>query len=158
MGDNPPKSMVWRKLRLHWACIRRRTRQIAFDPFIMAGQYQQSFLGALIMKTRFIYYTMLLMVVVSRAANGETIADEWGTVSNEVQMSISLKGGNRILKTNESFQLLVRVKNLYGTNVWSFLNALPTTDGGGGLDCEIISPSGRDISPDVTYFSVSGGA
>jgi hypothetical protein len=94
--------------------------------------------------------------IVFEAAGDERAAAAWGPVSNNVQMSISLDGGDRQPKTNEPFQLVVRLRNLSTTNVWAFKSGAPTSDPYGGVLCLITSPSGRDVSPNKPDNSDSG--
>jgi hypothetical protein len=81
----------------------------------------------------------------------------WGPVTNSVRMSISLKGGDRVIRTNEQFQLLVRLRNLSETNVWTY-KALATTTGlFEGVHCQVTSPSGKDISPPDVFWRGGSG-
>jgi hypothetical protein len=73
-------------------------------------------------------------------------ANEWGTVTYNTQISIGLKNNVKVFTTNQTVQLLVRIKNLstneeYGVAVEQ---AFILTE---GLSLVVISPSGKDISP-----------
>jgi len=82
------------------------------------------------------------------------IASEWGAVSNNVQMSISLK-----VVVGQSFSLRVRYQNL-STNqiVRMYISNYPYLESFGGMGFVVISPTGKDISPqEKTSGSYSGG-
>lgn len=71
---------------------------------------------------------------------------EWGAVAYNVQTSISLKNGPAIIKTNQPFSLLVRIRNVSTNQMFHFY--LPTEPE--YYDSEtwvVISPSGKDVSP-----------
>jgi hypothetical protein len=106
-----------------------------------------------------IYLTGYLVSVIFASVTvlaSEPNDKDWGPISNNVQMAISIKADSAVIKTNEQFSLLVHVKNLSEANVGIFLEVVPSTDTWGGLNCEIISPSGKDISPKVIYYRTSG--
>lgn len=102
---------------------------------------------SLFMNPRIFTCWFVALFIAASTPGSEQPATEWGAVSNEVQMAISLKGDARAIETNEAFQLRVRVKNMGGTNVWSTLGVAPVNKRSLGIECEIISPSGRDVSP-----------
>lgn len=69
-----------------------------------------------------------------------------GTVTYNTQISIGQKNNEKAFTTNQTIQLLVRIKNLstneeYGVAVQS---SFILTE---GLSFVVISPSGKDISP-----------
>jgi hypothetical protein len=73
-------------------------------------------------------------------------ANEWGTVTYNTQISIGQKNSEKAFTTNQTIQLLVRIKNLstneeYGVGVQS---PFILTE---GLSFVVISPSGKDMSP-----------
>jgi hypothetical protein len=58
------------------------------------------------MKIYIAYLCVYALLPISSIFAGESINDAWGSLSNNVQMSIGLKGGDRAIKTNEEFRLL----------------------------------------------------
>jgi len=96
-------------------------------------------------------FFVMVALVASRALGDSPVTNEWGAISNGVQMSISFDGKKREIKTNEEFQLLVSIKNLGTTNAWSYLGGMANSELGNGLHCVVISPSGKDVSPSVKF-------
>lgn len=86
----------------------------------------------------------------------DLVTSKWGTPSNGVQMSIALDGGNRDIKLHEPFQLLVQFKNFGSSAVWSYIYLAANSEPGNGLRCVVISPSGKDISPNRKIDGGSG--
>jgi hypothetical protein len=96
---------------------------------------------------------MLAVIMVGRVSADDIKTNEWGVITNNVQMSISLKDDGAQIKTNKSLSLLIRIKNT-STNEAVFLyNALAlNADPLIGVSCAVISPSGKDISPKPRMF------
>jgi hypothetical protein len=103
------------------------------------------------MKTQFYLFFILTFVLASHARNDNTATNQWGTITNGIQMSIALDGGDRIIETNEQFRLSVQIKNLGSLGAWSYLLGRPTSNPSDGLHCIVISPSGKDVSPNVKF-------
>lgn len=115
----------------------------------------------------------LSLLAVGHALGGEPITNMWGPVTNSVQMAISVippgghfvrgftvDGGTNIVpvpsgtnrwqgevKPSEPFSLLVRIRNLSTNETFSFFYGGAYPDEHAGLSCEVISPSGKDVSP-----------
>jgi hypothetical protein len=115
-------------------------------------------------------YTLLIMLVVCHAPAGGATTNEWGPITNNAQMAINVTSPwsrsfrvdatnsvrspytvKRDLKASAHFSLLVRVRNLSTNETLNFDNSRPpNTDMEHGLACVVISPSGKDVSPDYT--------
>jgi hypothetical protein len=85
------------------------------------------------------------------AGNGE--ANEWGPVTNNVQMGISVSGNPDDIKTNQPFRLLIRFKNDSTNESFGLIRIAPEFDW--SLTFDVTSPAGKDISPRPRYAPVS---
>lgn len=92
---------------------------------------------------------IFMMTLLPKARGSDIITNEWGMVSNGVQLSIALEGGNREVQKNEEVKLLVQMIGLQATNTWTSFALASNTQPGIGLHCVILSPSGKTISPNV---------
>ncbi|MEI7937506.1 MAG: hypothetical protein WCK27_12525 [Verrucomicrobiota bacterium] len=129
------------------------------------------------MRLRTHIYSVLALVGASHALAGEPTANDWGPVTNNAQMAISVTSSwsrsfvvdtnvqppqfkvKREIKVGEPFSLLVRVRNLSTNETLSCYNAWePNTDLEVGLACEVISPSGKDLSPSRRIAGGSGNS
>ena len=79
--------------------------------------------------------------------------DKWGAVTNDMQMSISLKSGEKEIKTNQPVELAIRLRNL-STNATFWISLFDADQKLGGLSFVVTSPSGKDAS--VATKSSSG--
>jgi len=107
------------------------------------------------MKTH-IYLSFLLLLGLQARGDDGTI-QKWGVITNGIQMSIALDGRDRDINTNEQFQLLVQIKNLGASNAWSYVENVANSESGSGLHCDVVSPSGKDISPNIEFRGEGGG-
>ena len=127
------------------------------------------------MKMQAYSYSVLALLAVGRALAGEPATNEWGLVTNNAQIAISVTSpwshtfrvgdANTVqtpysvkseVKAGEPFSLLVRIRNLSTNQTLSVFNAAPNTDVKIGLACVVISPSGKDVSPARTIVGGSG--
>ena len=108
------------------------------------------------MKTQFCLFFITTVLLASQARGDGLAMNQWGAVTNGVQMSIALDGGDREIKTNDQVQLLVQIKNIGSLIARSSLILGRNTDPGSGLRCVVISPSGKDISPTAHSYGPSG--
>jgi len=94
----------------------------------------------------------LLMLAVSTPVLAEDGNDQWGAETNGIQMSIKLSNGALEVKTNQPIKLVIRYRNV-STN-----ESFPVSVGGhiefdSSFTWTIISPSGKDISPDMLFHA-----
>ncbi|HLX69651.1 MAG TPA: hypothetical protein VKV04_08505 [Verrucomicrobiae bacterium] len=70
----------------------------------------------------------------------------WGPVDYSTQVSIGLKDAIHDFRTNQPIDLVVRIKNLSTNEEYSIYlqNSFIFTE---GLSLEVLSPSGKDVSP-----------
>ena len=118
------------------------------------------------MKLRAYPYFLLPWLLVDHALAGDPPTDEWGPVTNNVQMAISVTlpwnhtfrvgetnvaqepvSVKREVKAGEPFSLLVRIRNLSTNATLSFFNGGTYQNIDDGLACVVVSPSGKDVSP-----------
>jgi hypothetical protein len=138
------------------------------------------------MKTHIYYLPIFVALTISQSVANEMKTDEWGSLTNNVQMSINVIPANTFgsfriapgatnmqmttglekaantLKANQPFSLLVRIKNTSTDETYSSYVAGETiSDPGKGLLCVVISPAGKDISPptkDITHYNYISGS
>jgi hypothetical protein len=98
------------------------------------------------MKEHLGFLTVFAVLVVSRTFADGSGTNQWGSPTNELQLSISIVGGRIHLKPNEPVMLLVRLRNLSATETVVFhrANALERS---GAFSYTVIAPSGTDVSP-----------
>lgn len=77
---------------------------------------------------------------------GITGSGDWGSATNNIELRIGLDGGERQIKTNQSFQLLIHIRNTSTNSPFYFLSPLAIFNGE-PFTFEVISPSAKDIAP-----------
>ena len=98
-----------------------------------------------IMKINLFCFSIYLALSAAKAFADEANNMEWGAISNNVQMSIAARGGEKTIKTNQPVSLIVRIKNVSTNQLYfSYLYPLETTQ---NLSWLVVSPSGKDVSP-----------
>lgn len=85
---------------------------------------------------------------------GGTGGNDWGQATNHVQISLALKGGQREIKTTEPVTLLVGFRNL-STNQTVGVFRAGAVEYDDTYSWVVISPSGKDISPDFRRIPTS---
>ena len=110
---------------------------------------------------KYLFWFSMFVSLATGEIYADNITNSWGPVTNNIQMSISLEGGKNEIKANESFSLIVRIRNLSTNMSFAFHYTLQAqTDPRTGVYCTVISPSGREISPNTekTYAGGSGSS
>lgn len=82
----------------------------------------------------------------------ETNTNEWGSITNNTQMSIKLDGNVAGLTKGQTLILSIRYKNISTNDTITIYEVNGTVDDS-SYSFSIISPSGKDISPDMTKVS-----
>ena len=101
-------------------------------------------------------WTLLLaLFTVGQLLAAEPGSVEWGSVTNGLQMSISLERAGRQVQVHEPVSLVVRLKNLSTNETWSFYRA-HAAETSPCFSFVITSPTGKDISPKAQPFHGSG--
>jgi hypothetical protein len=72
----------------------------------------------------------------------------WGPETNGLQMSISLKGGEKQLNRNQGIRLLIRLRSLSTSDTFDFY-LQGEHERSSAFSFQVISPSGKDVSPRV---------
>ncbi|MGH7953665.1 MAG: hypothetical protein ACREFE_17345 [Limisphaerales bacterium] len=102
------------------------------------------------MKTNLIFTFIMLAFCHALANDWKT--NEWGEITNNVQMSINLKNNEREIKIGEPILLAGHIRNL-STNE-TFLGYRPSA-GAPDLTFVVINPFGNDVSPKFPKDNVS---
>jgi hypothetical protein len=84
-------------------------------------------------------------------------ANEWGNAANNIQIGISMKANNAQIKTNQSFSVSVRIKNLSTNDFFYFYLPLASTEND-PISFIVTSPSGKDKSPIPPLVEHGSGA
>jgi hypothetical protein len=107
------------------------------------------------MKTLLTYLLTFVTLFVWQVYADGMKTNDWGAVTNNFQMSISLKGDKSEITNNQPCILLVRYKNVSTNETLNVYEA----EHDPSYSFTVISPSGKDISQDIKKFhpSDSGG-
>jgi hypothetical protein len=97
--------------------------------------------------------SVLFVLTVGQVFAEDVRTDEWGAITNKMQMSISLKGDKKQIGTNQPFSLLIRIRNV-STN--ELFHGYYTYVNDYELSFVVIAPSGKDISPKFPKDRVAG--
>jgi hypothetical protein len=104
---------------------------------------------------KILYSIAILGMAAGPGASADGIGDnQWGPVTNNAQISLAVKGGQRIIKTTEPVKLLVRFRNL-STNETFGVFRTGEVEYDDTYSWVVISPSGKDISPDFRNIPTS---
>jgi hypothetical protein len=106
------------------------------------------------MKKYFIYCSMLITLFGWQVFAENPKADDWGAISNNLQMSIRLDGKENQIKAGQSFNLLIRYKNISTNETFIFYEVNGTINDR-TYSFIVTSPSGKDVSPDMTKIQPS---
>ena len=96
-------------------------------------------------------HTLLVVTVMCWLTHAQSWAAEppqWGPITNNLQMSIALADNRTNITVGEDFALTIRFRNL-STNKMITVYQVNGTIYDPTYSFEIISPSGRDVSPDT---------
>ncbi|HEY3762223.1 MAG TPA: hypothetical protein VGN23_10805 [Verrucomicrobiae bacterium] len=110
-----------------------------------------------VMKKRF--YTTILLAFICQLFAYALYGDDWGMANNRVQMSIHTENGQSAeFETNQPVLISVCFKNI-STNETFRLYRANAIEFDPGYSWQVISPSGKDISPNMEKIhpSESGG-
>ena len=105
------------------------------------------------MKTCITYFLIFSALSAIPVFSQETNAADWGPVSHNLQMAISLKGGNSDVQLGQKIVLTAKYKNLSNKTfiMYEYNGAVLDPS----YNFKITSPSGQDISPDMKNISPS---
>ena len=81
----------------------------------------------------------------------ETVTNEWGPITNNVQMAIKIKDNLDGIKTNQPFSLTILITNISTNETFYTERISPGWDD--DFTFEVISPSGKDLSPRASLHS-----
>jgi len=99
------------------------------------------------MKSTLLLLTVVVLMTGGRGLVGNIKAGEWGPVTNNLQMSLRLQCAQVEIKTNEPVRLLIQVRNVSTNEVIGIPRPKEAIEKIGYFSFDVVSPSGRDISP-----------
>jgi hypothetical protein len=103
---------------------------------------------------KYLYSSIMLAMLIGSQVFADTLQTKSGAISNNIQMSVSLKSGVNEIKTNQPVVLLIRFKNI-STNETFRIYQANAIEYDRGYTWVVISPSGNDISPNMEKIPVS---
>jgi hypothetical protein len=107
-----------------------------------------------------LYLLSFLMACTLAAHSASTIvisSEAWGAVTNNVQMSVTVEGGSRNIKTNQPVSLRILIRNV-GTNETFYVDVPAAIEMDPRFSFKIISPTGRNVSPKAPKIYAGSGA
>ena len=110
------------------------------------------------MKTFVNYFLMLAVLICQQGCRQSNAKDQsdWGAVTNNIQMSIRPESSADKITTNEPVKIQLRFRNV-STNETLVIFVANGTVYDPRYSLSVISPSGKDISPDLTKYSPESG-
>lgn len=110
------------------------------------------------MKTILLYLWVSVLLVVCAILETRANSEEWGIATNGLRMRIGFKNQENEIKTNQSVRLLLRIQNVSSNEVIGIACPKGQLEQTGLFSFVVISPSGKDISPDSTRRPYYGSA
>jgi len=105
-----------------------------------------------------LYLSSIIVLISFQKAHAlDSAANGWGDVTNCIQMSINLKDGGQMLRTNQPVELTVRYRNV-STNETVFIYSPLLVAADVTYLFQVVSPSGKDISPVSRKTSPAGSS
>ncbi len=110
------------------------------------------------MNTACLLYTSTYVVILTCSVMAkDTITSDWGPITNNAQMSISLEGTTNVVKLHEPVVLLFHYRNI-STNEMFWFSAANGYQRDFEYSFQVIAPSGKDISPNMKTNMTMGGS
>lgn len=106
---------------------------------------------------KYFYCSLITVLVTWQIFADDLKTNQWGVVTNNVQMSISLTDRGKEIKSSQPVKLLIRFRNI-STNETFLVGRENAIENDPGYSWVVISPSGKDISPKPQIHTGSGGA
>jgi len=106
---------------------------------------------------KYLYYLLLFISTLNRASAGEIKTKVWGVLTNGVQMAIEVKDNPLVITNNQPVKLLITYRNV-SSNANMTVYKANYTEEDPSCFFVVISPSGRDISPENVGVANSGSA
>src|SRR4051812_31338728 len=105
------------------------------------------------MKTYITCFLFFITVIAIPAFAEGTNSSDWGKVSHDLQMAISVKGGHSEVRKGQKVVLTAKYKNVSDKTFTMYEYNGAVLDP--SYEFKITSPSGQDISPDMKKISPS---
>ena len=104
------------------------------------------------------YFLMLAVLICQQGCRQSVTKDQsdWGPVTNNIQMSVSVESSADKITTNEPVKIQIRYRNISANETFVTYVANGTVYDP-QYSLSVISPSGKDISPDLTKYSPTSG-
>ena len=105
------------------------------------------------------FLVLILFTMTNHAVANGTTTNEWGPVNCNAQISVQLKDPEKEIKINQTVNLVIYIKNV-STNetLYVFQSLAVVIDSYIDFSFNIISPSGKDISPKQSKYWNGGSA
>src|SRR5207245_634415 len=94
------------------------------------------------MKSYSYYASIFVAFTIARALGASSGTNDWGAVTNGAQMSLSLKEGEKGIKTHEPVVVKIRLRNLSASETFHF-NLAKENAQSWPFRFQVISPSGQ---------------
>jgi hypothetical protein len=108
------------------------------------------------MRSIYFHFSILTAsLAVWQASGAQTESNHWGAVTNNLQMCIALEDGIE-RKVSEPLNLMILYRNV-GSNETFQIYQVNGTVSDPSYSFTITSPSGKDISPDLTKLAAFSG-
>ncbi|MBP7826039.1 MAG: hypothetical protein KA236_05775 [Verrucomicrobia bacterium] len=108
------------------------------------------------MKQHFRFVVILSLVYALQSFSEDAKGNEWGPVTNNAQMSIASQAAKNELKIGQPVNLWVRYRNI-STNQTVCVFAVNGTVHDPEYSFFVMSPSGKDVSPDLKKWAPESG-
>ncbi|HEY1661505.1 MAG TPA: hypothetical protein VGI03_03735 [Verrucomicrobiae bacterium] len=112
---------------------------------------------AIIMKQFSFCILFLAAITGPHVLADDTETNVWGSVVNNVQISIEMQAGETQIKTNQSFNLTICIKNISSNEPFYFYQPLAIINDD-PISFVVTSPSGKDVTPPPPKFEHGSGA
>lgn len=91
---------------------------------------------------------LLLSFALSVSGLAADESEQWGAVTNGIQISIRLSGGMNVIKTNQPVIITIKYRNVSTNEVFPITGKY-RIEFDSSYVWTVISPSGKDVSPDM---------
>ena len=98
------------------------------------------------MKKTLNYFVLSFALSVPAFAADES--EQWGSVTNGIQISIRLSSGGTVINTNQPVRIIIHYKNI-STNETFTITGKYNIEFNSSYVWTVLSPSGKDVSPDL---------
>jgi hypothetical protein len=94
------------------------------------------------------FILLFAICAVTSCIGGQAEIDSWGPITNQLRMSITAEGDQYQIATSRPVKLLIRLANLSSNKTFHYYQP-GVVEMTSALGFQVISPSGRDVSPKI---------